>query len=178
MRPMCFRAVPLVLLVCLAAFSASCRTAGGGSGAAVSAKPAQADPEASLAGKLFILKDARDMRLAIVRLSAAPKEEQELMKLARNLTMGDFETYLERNAQAKRLTYLGGGRFRMDALKLLLDDAAINEASFSLQLKAFEAGDKDVDGIILTRVVLDGKDLTPGGSLVLYMQLLEMKKGN
>lgn len=180
MRHKVIRTVLVLFVLALAGVCAACQTTGAGrsatasaSGAEATAKPA--DPAAGLDKKMFILKDQRDMRLAVVRLSRNGFDEAHLMKLAREMNMGDLRRYVEANAQANRLVYQGAGLFRLDALRLAMGDVAIEQAAFFLRLKSFEVAGKDIEGVILERLVLDGKDMTPAGGLALYLQLLEAK---
>ena len=180
MRHKVIRTVLLLFVLVLAGVCAACQTTGAGRSATTSASGAEAktkpaDPAAGLDTKMFILKDQRDMRLAVVRLSRNGFDEAHLMKLAREMTVGDLRRYVEVNAQANRLVYLGAGQFRLDALRLVMGDAAIEKAAFFLRLKSFEAAGKEIEGMILERLVLDDKDMTLAGGLALYLQLLEAK---
>ena len=188
MRHKVLRTVLVLFVLALAGVCAACQTTGAGRNASATASASgtssgtgaggqakQAAPMAGLDKKMFILKDQRDMRLAVVRLSRNGFDEAHLMKLAREMTMGDLRRYVEVHAQANRLVYQGAGLFRLDALRLVMGDAAIEQAAFSLRLKSFEVAGKEIEGVILERLVLDGKDMTPAGGLALYLQLLEAK---
>lgn len=173
MRHTVLRIAMVVLVLALAGMSASCQATKAKRSTVTSAK--QTDPRVGLEKKMLILKDQRDMRLAIVRLSRNGFDENHLMELAREMTLGDLQSYVKTNSQASRLVYQGAGRFRLEALRLVMGDAPISEATFNLRLKAFEVGSTDVDSVILEQMVLDGKDVTPVGGLALYIQLLETK---
>ena len=182
MRHKVLRTVLVLFVLALAGACAACQTTGAkrsasASGAEVkaNANAKQADPMDGLDKKMLILKDPRDMRLAVVRLSRNGFDEAHLMKLAREMTLGDLRRYVEANAQANRLVYQGGGLFRLDALRFVMGDAAIGQAAFFLRLKAFEVAGKEIDSVILEKLVLDAKDMTPAGGLALYLQLLEAK---
>ncbi|WP_461209907.1 hypothetical protein [Desulfocurvus sp. DL9XJH121] len=170
---MCRVVLRLVVLGLVLALAGGCVSSRAPKKAA--AEPVKTDPRQALGAKMFVLKDARDMRLAIIRLSGRGLDRDALRTAARDMTMADLEAYLKPRCQAKRLAYLGSGRFRLDALRLVMGDAAIAEASFLLRVKSFEVQEHDIDSVILEQMVLDGEDLTAAGSLALYMELLENK---
>lgn len=174
MRRMRVNCLVAVLALCLAASLAACQSAG--TRKSTTAKPVPSkkiDPMKDLAERLFILKEGRDMHLVVLRLNRQGIPMEHLREEAQNITMASFESWMARHCEAKRLVYLGGGRFRMDVLSFILEPEQFEQAQMTLQLKAFELNGKRIEGIILEKVLLDGREFTALASLKIYEGMLE-----
>lgn len=174
MRRTLVNSLVAALAICLAASLAACQSAG--TKKSTTAKPVASkkiDPMKDLAERLFILKQGRDMHLVVLRLNRQGIPMEHLREEAQKLTMADFENWMARHCEAKRLVYLGGGRFRMDVLSFTLEPEQFEQAQMTLQLKAFDLDGKRIEGIILEKVLLDGRDFTALASLKIYEGMME-----
>jgi len=171
----------LALLLVTGLALAGCQTTGAGAqkaAPAASATPAaQADPMADLDRRMFLLPDGRDMSYIVVRVTRLGVSGDSVRKAAQSLTMADFRAWLNETAQAHRVSYLGSGRFQVDALDFTLGSERFSEASFLLHLTRFVSAGQTIDGIILDQTTLAGRDLTTYASLKTYELLLERKAG-
>ncbi|MBU1001129.1 MAG: hypothetical protein KKE73_01255 [Proteobacteria bacterium] len=128
----------------------------------------------NLANRMFVLKDGRDMRLIVIRMSKQGESKEQLQANARDMTMADFESYVEKNSAAKRLVYVGSGAFRLDALDFVLDSEQFSQGQLFLKLKTFEVAGHSIDSVILEKVILDGRDFSSLASMKIYRGVLEM----
>jgi hypothetical protein len=175
-------AAGVLLAVGLALFG--CKTTGTGAAQAPAAAPTgapapatQADPMADLERRMFLLPDGRDMSFVIVRAVGQGANESAAREAAQELTFADFRSWLNDSAQAHRVSYLGGGRIQVDALHLHMDGVEFMETNFVFHLTNFATAGKTIEGVILDRLVLDGRDLTRNAGLKAYELLLQRKIG-
>ncbi|BBD08108.1 hypothetical protein [Desulfovibrio ferrophilus] len=166
-----------LLALSMAAGLISCKTAGSKPAKSTmeQASPQKAtDPMQDLSKRMFILDDGRDMRLVIIRMGNQGMSAEQLQAYARRMTLADFEKYVEQKSEAKRLVYIGAGQFRLDAMSFDLGSERFKNAQMFMKLKNFEIEGHKIDGIILDRVILDGRDFTDLASLKIYRGVLEM----
>lgn len=173
--------VGFCLILAAALSLAACQGAGTGAKtqetAAQAAGPEAKDPMADLATRMFLLPDGRDMKFAVIRVGTLGVDEKAVRDAAQKLTFGDFRTYLNEYAGAHRVVYLGTGRFRVDVLRFNFGEEFFEEAVFVLHVTRFVSAGKTIDGMILDKVTLDGKDFTQFASFKTYEYLLTRKVG-
>ncbi|NJB67196.1 regulator of RNase E activity RraB [Desulfobaculum xiamenense] len=135
---------------------------------------ASADPLTALRGKLFLLRDARDMRLAVLKLVKEGQQEDALLKRARHLTFADFETFIRSRSDAAQINYQGGGRFRYDARNLLLAEEVVSEIVFRLRLTQVDVDGRALEAIVLEGVDVRGHDIMPYAGYKVYRDILAL----
>jgi hypothetical protein len=179
-------ALAATLLLAAGLALSGCQTTGSGTGAAKApaaapaapaAPGAQADPVAELGQRMFLLPDGRDMSYIVLRVTRLGVSEAAVRKAAQELAFADFRSWLNETAQAHRVSYLGSGRFQVDALNFVLGHESFAQAGFMFHLTRFSSAGRTIDGIILDQVVLDGRDLTAYAGMKVYELLLERKAG-
>lgn len=154
----------------------SCK-AGGTSSTKAAPTKKKMSPKELLADKMFILKDGRDMRLAVVQLMNTGIDESQLVKIARDLRFRDFLKYLNSHSAARQVVYVGNSRFRVDGLRYILGEEQFAEAKFYFNVKKFKTQGNMVDAAILEKVFLDGRDFTIYATNKIYSMMLEMELG-
>lgn len=166
----------LVLLLVLG----GCQT-GGTSTTKESAAPAKKltaqELEQSLGEKMFLLKDGRDMRFASTRVAGLGVSDKAVREGARNLDFSDFRAYLDFAAKAHRVRYIGEGRFKVDVLDYILGRENFAQAEFLVKAARFKTEGVMVDGVILERVLLEGRDFTTYVGVKVYELMLTTKVG-
>jgi hypothetical protein len=130
------------------------------------------DVRASLRSKLFVLKDPRDMRLALLKLQKQGRHRDELMRRARSLNFADMDAFVRAHSLERRFTPLGKGRFRYDVRDFILGNEIIPSATLLLTLSQVDTGGSRRDAVMLDGFRVQGRDIMPFAAPRIYGEVL------
>jgi hypothetical protein len=164
------RIIALVLLGVLCIALAGCNAMRPPKAKGVSQKDQTS--QGAFASKLLVLKDPRDMRLAMVKLRRQGFEEKGLVEAARHLNFSDLEHLVKARSKANQFRSIGAMHFRYDLKDFILEDELLPACTLVLKVGLMDAGGEPLETLIVENIIVGGQDVMAYAGPKLYAALL------
>lgn len=128
--------------------------------------------QTAFSSKLLVLKDPRDMRLAMMKLRRRGFEDKGLLAAAKHLRFGDLEHLVKARSKTSSFRPIGAMLFRYDLEDFILEDELLPMCTLVLKVGLMDAGGKPLETLIIENIIVRGQDVMPYAGPKLYAALL------